>query len=266
MSGVFVQARLAVRRAIASKMVLAVVILALVVLALVSFGVTVALGEGAEAPLRAEGAMLAFVLLAGGLGNLVALVLGATLVRADIREGTILGVLSKPIPRWAYVVGSYLGSALALLLVWGIFAGLFLGLAHVLEVELGREHVWILVGRVLLALVLLSAAFCFSMFASAWVAAALALLVYYGESFAGLLALLLRPVMGPTFERVQAILGFPFPATNRLDFLYGMLGGRLLDAPDMGLLFLHLADYAALLLVLAVWAFERMDIGAGVES
>lgn len=266
MSGLFVQARLTMRRAMASRMVLAVVLLALLILALTSVGLTVAIEEGTSSSVRSEGVMVLFALLAGGLGNFVALVLGATLVRTDLREGTILSVLSKPISRWAYVVGSYGGSVLFLMLVWGIFVLLFLGLAYVLEVEVTRTHAWILLGRVLLALVLLSTAFFFSLFTSAWVAAALALIVYYGDSFAALLASLLRPMVGTVSERTRALLGYPFPATDRLDFLYGMLSGQLLDTPAVGLLFLHLADYAAVMLALAVWVFERKDIGPGLES
>ncbi|MCS6817575.1 MAG: ABC transporter permease [Blastocatellia bacterium] len=266
MNGLFVQAWLTVRRAMASKMILAVLLLGLVVLALTSVGIAVALREETSPLVRAEGAMLLFALLAGGFGNFIALVLGATLVRADLRDGTILSVLSKPIPRWAYVVGSYLGCALSLLLAWAIFALLFLGLAYALGGEINRAHAWILLGRVLLALVLLSTAFFFSILTSAWIAAALALIVYYGDSFVALLVSLLRPVVGEVSERTRALLGYPFPATERLDSLFGMLIGQPQDAPAMGMLFLHLADYAAVMLVLAVWVFERKDIGPGVEA
>jgi ABC-type transport system involved in multi-copper enzyme maturation permease subunit len=55
-------------------------------------------------------------------GSLLALVLFGTVVATEIQTGTIRVILSKPVPRWAYLSGRWLGAAI-ILAAWSLIAG-----------------------------------------------------------------------------------------------------------------------------------------------
>ena len=63
-------------------------------------------------------------------GALTAIYLGVALLYGEIQRRTIYAIVSKPIARWEFVVGKYLGMALVLTLLVALFAvamGLVLG-------------------------------------------------------------------------------------------------------------------------------------------
>ncbi len=55
-------------------------------------------------------------------GSLTAIFLGVFLLYSEVQRRTIHGIVSKPIERWEFVVGKYLGMALVLSLLVGVFA------------------------------------------------------------------------------------------------------------------------------------------------
>nr|HEX4314193.1 ABC transporter permease [Kofleriaceae bacterium] len=56
------------------------------------------------------------------MGSLTAIVLGVMLLYAEIQRRTIHAIVSKPIARWEFVVGKYVGMALVLSVLVGLFA------------------------------------------------------------------------------------------------------------------------------------------------
>jgi len=65
-----------------------------------------------------------------GFGSIIAMFLGVSLVWKELDKKTIYTILSKPIPRWMFVLGKYLGLMLTLtvevLFLLGIYCGLML--------------------------------------------------------------------------------------------------------------------------------------------
>src|SRR6185295_15874725 len=57
------------------------------------------------------------------LGSLLALALFTTVVSSEIQTGTIRVTLSKPLPRWAYLVGRMLGAAI-IVTAYGVIVAL----------------------------------------------------------------------------------------------------------------------------------------------
>src|SRR5580692_3574259 len=53
--------------------------------------------------------MKMLVIMTSGMGSLFAMVAGAYALSTEIRSGTILAVMARPVARWEMVVGSYLG-------------------------------------------------------------------------------------------------------------------------------------------------------------
>ncbi|MEZ4365776.1 MAG: ABC transporter permease subunit [Kofleriaceae bacterium] len=60
-------------------------------------------------------------------GSLTAIFLGVFLLYAEVQRRTIHTIVSKPIERWEFVVGKYLGMGLVLSLLVGLFTAAMLG-------------------------------------------------------------------------------------------------------------------------------------------
>ena len=61
-------------------------------------------------------------------GSLTAIFLGVFLLYTEVQRRTIHAIVSKPIERWEFVVGKYLGMALVLSVLVGVFAVAMMGM------------------------------------------------------------------------------------------------------------------------------------------
>ncbi len=61
-------------------------------------------------------------------GVLVAIFIGITLVHKEVEKRTIYAILAKPVPRWVFLFGKYLGLMLTLAVVLGLMAIFYLAL------------------------------------------------------------------------------------------------------------------------------------------
>jgi Cu-processing system permease protein len=61
-------------------------------------------------------------------GSLTAIFLGVLLLYTEVQRRTIHAIVSKPIERWEFVVGKYLGMALVLTVLVGLFAVAMIGM------------------------------------------------------------------------------------------------------------------------------------------
>jgi len=112
------------------------------------------------------------------VGVLVAIATGTALVHTEVKQCTLYTVLSRPLPRWQFVVGKYLGLAAALVI--GQAAMLLIGLTW-LWLTGAPVHIWLaLAGMLTMVEVLLmaAAALCWTALSSPLLAAALGLATY----------------------------------------------------------------------------------------
>lgn len=205
-------------------------------------------------------ALLSMVFLMGIFGNLVALVTGVNVSRQEIKEGTIFGVLSKPVTRLQYLLGSYFGGLVSLLLTWLVLVSTYLLVIYLSGLHPSKADLLLLLGRITLSVLFFGLAFCLAQRFSAWIAAVLGVAIYEGDSVVGLLAMLLRRMRVPVTDRTERLMAFPFPATNGLDALSGAFIKSQLNAPQVGWVFLHLWDYVVVLILVAWWLFRRQDL------
>ena len=61
-------------------------------------------------------------------GMLVAVFVGITLVHKEVEKRTIYAVLAKPVPRWLFLLGKYLGLMLTLAVVLGLMSVFYIAL------------------------------------------------------------------------------------------------------------------------------------------
>jgi len=74
-------------------------------------------------------------------GSLTAIFLGVFLLYTEVQRRTIHAIVSKPIERWEFVVGKYLGMALVLTVLVGLFAVAMVGMLLVQDVGVSSEVV-----------------------------------------------------------------------------------------------------------------------------
>jgi ABC-type transport system involved in multi-copper enzyme maturation permease subunit len=246
-------------------LVVAFLIIGLMSSSLVTVKMASAAGELKEAQQAAAGIFIFVTMLMGWFASLVGMVMGVTVTRQDVRDGTIFSVLAKPVARWQYLLGSYLASVIYLLLVWVILAVVYAGLVYLTEQPMGRIHGMVLIGHATLSLLMLSLAFGLAQRFSAWVAALLSLVIYNGDSVMNLITSLFVLMKLRIPEWLSRAMIFPFPATASLDALFESLVRTQLESSSFGWAFLHLLDYSALMLLVGWWLFRRQDLSSATE-
>lgn len=180
------------------------------------------------------------------IGVLVAVATGTALVHTEIRQMTLYTVLSRPLPRWQFVVGKFAGLSLGLLA--GQVAMLAIGLTYLFITGADVHHWLLLAGGLTMMEVLVMAAvsLCLTTLTSPLLAAVLGLAVYaLGHAVANLPDFInhligwkmllasslasLVPNLGMFTYRNQAVHQLPINwSTLGLDLLYGGLWIALL--------------------------------------
>lgn len=197
----------------------------------------------------------------GVLAGMIAIIVGVTLMRRDVSDGTIYGVLSKPVSRGEYVLGNTLGGVGMLVSVWIIF-GLVLALVgFAVGSPLGAVNYAVMASYVLQGTIYLTVALLLSTRFSSWGAAALTMLVVNGIGVVQGIVKLLDVVFHVTVpERVVDVLCFPFPVMNALNGLMSRLTESSFSSESVLPGFVHLFDYAAVVVALTYLVFRRLEL------
>jgi ABC-type transport system involved in multi-copper enzyme maturation permease subunit len=176
------------------------------------------------------------------IGSLLALVLFSTVIASEIQTGTIRVTLAKPVPRWAYLLGRWLG-ATVVLAAYGIIVGTA---AAVLDLAYGMHGTMALVSVSWLAfcgnLILGTVGLALSLFVRAPVAGVLA---WFGSA--------------TLFEQVLPLYAV-LPSYAPFDVSMMMMGVAPSSLWSMALSTLYAADVVAIVALVALARFRRMEI------
>ena len=241
--------------------------------AVVQVGVSVAIGQitaGQDVKIIKDFG-LATIELAGAL---IAIFIGIGLVSREIDRKSIFGLLAKPLPRWEFVAGKYLGLVLTVVVnVWAMGAALF-GVLAVLNwispdnIRLSWEapaldpHLLLVLVMISMELSLLTAValFCSTFSSSALVSVVLTV----GIFVAGLISTDLRHftdmvVVSPVVGHIVSAIGWMLPAFSEFDIKSQVVHG--VDVPAGFVLFTLAYGllYAAALVSGAVLIFSRRE-------
>jgi len=112
------------------------------------------------------------------MASIIAMFLGVSLVWKEVERKTIYTILSKPVSRWMFILGKYLGMVLTLAIEIAILMAVYT-LCMVLQQEMPPSVVYVSAGMLLLELMLLTAwATLFSTYSSPMTAGAFTLAVF----------------------------------------------------------------------------------------
>ena len=175
-------------------------------------------------------------------GAVLSLLMFCTVVSSEVLTGTIRVTLAKPVPRWGYLLGKWLG-ATTVLAAYCAIAGVAAG---ILGIGYGVQGM----GSVVLVPWL---SFCSSLVLGA---VGLVYSLFLRAPLAGVLAWFTSATWFSWFRPLYAVL----PSYQPFDVWGPMTFGTPLSSWNLVLTTLYAADVVAILLLVAIARFRRMEI------
>lgn len=191
-------------------------------------------------------------------GVLIAIFVGIGLVSKEIEKKTIFTIISKPVPRYEFLLGKYLGLVGTLLVNTVVMV---LGLLLVLyyrEVPIDLLLFKALLLIFLEFMVIIAVALLFSTFTSATLSAIFTLAIYGIGHLSGELKAF-GERMGDVGQGVLNAIYYLLPNLERFNLKGHVIHQLVFGAADMALTVSYGLTYAAFLLVLASLIFQRRD-------
>ncbi len=194
------------------------------------------------------------------VGNLLAVFLGAGLIAHEVERRTLYTVVSRPIRRWVFVVGRYVGLA-AVLAINTVVGGLLVKVVLMVSNWSAFDHFWVSLALIYAEmLVVLAISVLFSSFSTPTLAATFSFCFW----IIGRMSVELQElaVLAKNEGLAAAMTGAytVLPNLGRLDPMDLLIHNRLPDGTHLSLLFLYALLYIGVMLSAACWTFERRDL------
>jgi ABC-type transport system involved in multi-copper enzyme maturation permease subunit len=239
------------REALRDKVLVALVVTAIIVTAGAKIIPPLAVGEGAKIVKDLGLATMTLFCV------LIAILVGGRLVYKEIEKRTILTVLAKPIRRWEFLLGKYLGLMLVLLIsiaLLTVWFGLFMVISQVA-----------LDARLLLAIVMLvfelgivtAVAILFSTFVTPISSAVFTFAVYVAGNMSQDLLNLAAINKAPAVKGIAYCFYYLLPNLSNLDVRAAVVHGQLIAPLRLWLGAGYALLYVSAVLLLAVLVFHR---------
>lgn len=192
-------------------------------------------------------------------GTLIAIFVGIGLVSKEIEKKTIYTIVSKPVPRYEFLVGKFCGLSITLFVNTCVMV---LGLLLVLWfMEVPVEGILFqAVGLIYLeCLVVTAVALLFSTFTSATLSAIFALAIYVIGHLSADLKLFGKKFMGGVGQGFLDTLYYVLPNLDRFNLKGHVIHHIQFSGVDMALTMAYGLVYAGMLLFLASLIFQNRD-------
>jgi len=175
-------------------------------------------------------------------GSLVSLLIFSTAVTAEIRKGTIRLTLSKPVSRFQYLLGKYLGGVVVMAgyaIIASLAMLLFSASSHVELSPVMKYAPWLMFCR---QLMLGSLAMLLSLLMHPAIACALAFFAGNGLYSSG----------NPLY--------YLLPSYRPFNIFEQIINGEMIGGKDVCFLSLYALDFVVLMLLLSWWRFQRKEV------
>ncbi|MBW1807144.1 MAG: ABC transporter permease subunit [Deltaproteobacteria bacterium] len=193
-------------------------------------------------------------------GVMLAILMGVSLVRKEVRRKTLYVVLTRPIQRWHYVVGKYLGLSLTLLVEVGLLS---LALIIMLLIE-GISPNVLLFKALYLSLIEILMVAALAIFFAAFSSPYLSGFFTFGLFVVGrslpILLKMVDKITAPAPHVITKGLFFALPNLADYNLASRAVYGLDISWNEVGLLTAYGAGYLVLTLILAAWIFSKRDL------
>jgi ABC-type transport system involved in multi-copper enzyme maturation permease subunit len=192
-------------------------------------------------------------------GTFIAIFLGIGLVSKEIERRTLYAIVAKPIYRFQFLLGKYIGLTLTLLVTVGVMALLVFVLAWAVD---GQWTAGLLLAAALdfLALMIVTAvAILFSTFSTPTLSAMFSLAVFVIGRLSGDLRFFAEQFAGPGLRQVLEGMYLVLPDLSRFQIGAQVVHGLPLSPKEILLAATYGLAYILVLLLAAIGIFERRD-------
>lgn len=193
-------------------------------------------------------------------GTLIAIFVGIGLVYKEMEKKTIYVILSKPLARWQFLLGKYIGLSLTLLIEVGVMTIGLLALCSSYTGAIPWELFKAIVPIWFELELILAVALMFSTFASPFLSGLLTLSIFIIGHLTQDLRVLVEHTDDKFLKNLSDVLYYSMPNLEKLNFKAAVVHG-LVVAPDrLAWALLYAASYTSAIMVLAVLIFRSRDI------
>lgn len=193
-------------------------------------------------------------------GSLIAMFLGISIVYKEIERKTAYTILSKPIARWRFVLGKYLGLVLTLVVEVAILLVLYVLLMS-WQQKFPPGIVFVSMGTLVLELLLLTAwATLFSTFSTPVTASAFTLAIFVIGHLADDIWLFGNQAESPSVQQMARVLYWALPNFEVFSLRVEAVHELPVPWQRVGLAAAYGLAYTSAVLGLAVAIFQRRDL------
>jgi ABC-type transport system involved in multi-copper enzyme maturation permease subunit len=193
-------------------------------------------------------------------GLLIAIFVGIGLVHKEIQRRTVYTLLAKPIARWRFVVGKYLGLMLVIALNVAVMTAALLGLMAVFSDTGVAWRVLVAVLLIMVELMTVTAvAVLFSTFSTPTLSAMLTLGVWLIGRFSSDLVVLAAKSESAVLRAVVIGVHYLLPNLEKFDLKHQIVYAMPVEASYVAWAVGYGLLYIVFVIGLAAWIFERRD-------
>lgn len=245
------------REALRQRVLYSVIAFALLIIAVSAFFGAVSIGDQAQVIKNFGLFALSF------FGSIIAILSGVTLLNKELKQKTIFNILSKPIERWQFIVGKYLGLSLTVCVLLSLMSIALISFCAIFEgrVDLLMLHAVLFI--LMEVLIVCALVLFFSSFAVTTTLTGLfALGAYLGGRSINYVShfFLSQKDLAPALRLAIKSLDFCLPDLSLFSVSDAVVYGFPVQASHFGYALLYCLGYVICLLVLAVLIFEQKEM------
>jgi len=193
-------------------------------------------------------------------GALIAIFVGASLIYKEIDKRTLYTILARPLDRWEFVVGKYLGLLGLLAVVVAIMTGV--SAAYILLLGGTVDGIYLLAALLIfMKLMVVTAMALVTSSLSSPILGAIIVFCFYVFGHATGVFKELPPQFDGTFaKQVLEFTYYVVPNLANFDIRAEAANGVAINPAYVGFVIVYGLGYTAILLIVAAYAFERKDL------
>lgn len=193
-------------------------------------------------------------------GVIIAIVLGVNLLHQELGKKTIFNILSKPVARWEFMVGKFVGLVATLGLILTLMCTALIGFLFLLEQKMD----WGLALASGVAFVEVTVVIAVALFFSALVVTPTLAGLFTAATFVAgrsstYLSYFYSNEHPPIVQAIAKVLSWALPRLDRFTISEQVVYGNHIDVAYLLTLLAYAFAYAALLLLLSIGLFSRRE-------
>ena len=190
---------------------------------------------------------------------LIAILVGGRLVYKEVEKRTIYIILAKPVRRWEFIVGKYLGLISVLAISLAVMTVCFYIITLVIGIRPPLSLLWAVVMTSFELAILTAVAVLFSTFVTPITGSVFTFAVYFVGHLTRDLKLLAAMSPSPVVKGVSYFLYYVLPNLENFNIRGQVVHGLLLDGAGMAMSALYAVVYSCTLILISIAIFNRKE-------